>query len=66
MTLDQWLRREGLTEAAFAARIGVSHASVNRWRHGISKPDWRHLPVIERETDGAVSVRDFMPAEVAS
>lgn len=60
MTLDHWLRREGLTEAAFATRVGVSHVTVHRWRRGLARPDWKHIPAIVRETKGDVAAGDFL------
>jgi transcriptional regulator with XRE-family HTH domain len=66
MTLDEWLKREGLTEAAFAARVGVTHVTVHRWRRGLARPDWKHLDAIARETRGSVAPLDFLSAAASS
>lgn len=31
-------RRLGLNQTAFAMRLGVSQAAVNRWEHGLRSP----------------------------
>jgi antitoxin CcdA len=62
MKLEAYLADRGLTQAAFAARIGVSGPTVHRWIAGKARPDWRALGAIERETQGAVTYRDFQDA----
>lgn len=60
MQLDDWLKAENLTEAAFAVRIEVSQAAVNRYRKGQRYPDRRVMRRIMRETLGSVSSEDFL------
>lgn len=39
MTLQQWMERNGLNDAALAARVeGLSRSQVNRIRRGVSRP----------------------------
>lgn len=60
MTLDDWLIRTCTKEEAFAALIGVSQASVNRYRHGLRVPRPAVLARIGKATAGAVTANDFM------
>lgn len=60
MQLDDWLKAENLTEAAFAERIGVRQATVNRYRKGERYPDRRVMRRIMRETAGKVTPEDFL------
>jgi len=62
MKLDAFLAAQAMTQAAFAARIGVSGPTVHRWIAGKARPDWKALGAIERETKGAVTYRDFRDA----
>lgn len=59
MTLDDWLTRTGTKEEAFAAQIGVSQATVNRYRRGRRVP--RPIPMarIATATGGQVTPNDF-------
>jgi post-segregation antitoxin (ccd killing protein)/DNA-binding XRE family transcriptional regulator len=66
MKLDAYLADRGLTQAAFAARIGVSGPTVHRWIAGKARPDWTALGAIERETAGAVTYRDFQGTQAPS
>lgn len=62
MKLDQYLSARKLTDAAFAAIVGMSQSQVNRLRRGLSQPSWETVAVIERATDGKVRASDFLPA----
>lgn len=59
MTLDQYLNTKGMTDAAFAAVVGISQSQVNRLRRGLSQPSWGTLETIERATGGKVAASDF-------
>jgi transcriptional regulator with XRE-family HTH domain len=63
MTLDQYLKQNGITETAFAAQIGVNQSSVNRMRKGLISPDILTLGRIVEATAGAVTLADFVPPE---
>lgn len=58
MTLDDWLKRNNVTETAFAERIGSSQASVNRYRKG-RVPESAIMRRIIIATKGAVTANDF-------
>lgn len=60
MTLDDWLITTRTKEEAFAALIGVSQASVNRYRHGLRIPRPAVLARIRAATGGAVTAADFL------
>lgn len=53
MTLDKWLKANGMTQAMFADRIGVPQSTVSRWCNG-SLPKPRHISDIADETKGEV------------
>lgn len=58
MTLDNYLKGVGLTEAQFADRIGVHQSTVNRLRAG-SIPSKELMARIVEVTDGHVRADDF-------
>ncbi len=60
MTLDDWLKKTGTTETAFGARIGLTQASVNRYRRR-RIPRAAIIQQIERATEGAVTLADWLP-----
>lgn len=62
MTLDQYMTTHGLTDVAFAAKVGVASTTVMRWRKSEVFPDWRTLPAIVSATGGDVTPNDFLPA----
>jgi len=54
MTLQEWLDRNNLTHAKFAAMCGCTRAAVSRWVAGSRAPSPKWLKVIERKTKGQV------------
>jgi transcriptional regulator with XRE-family HTH domain len=60
MKLKDWLKREGMTGAAFAERIGVKQGTISRYTMGVRTPDMRIIEKIHIETNGEVSAPDFM------
>lgn len=58
MKLRQWLADQGLSQAAFAERIGRAQQSVARYCAG-RVPDPDAMAAIARETAGAVAPNDF-------
>lgn len=65
MKLDEWLKHTETTEQVFAAAIGRTQQSVNRYRNGRQTPDLRTMAKIASVTKGAVGVGDFIPGEPA-
>lgn len=61
MTLGRWLRREGLTQTAFAARVGISSTAVSRMISGTMFPSGKLVRRIEYHTKGAVTFEDWFP-----
>ena len=62
MKLDQYLSATKMTDAAFAAVVGMSQSQVNRLRRGLSRPSWDAVATIERATEGKVRASDFLPS----
>ena len=66
MTLSDYLRKNDLSVAVFARRIGVNdRVSVRRYLDGSRIPAARVMRKIQEATDGQVSANDFfdLPAE---
>lgn len=70
MTLLEYLKVKGLTEAQFAERVNLSQSAINRYCRGLRLPDKDAMPAIINGTDGAVQPNDFfaehLPAEPSS
>lgn len=60
--LDAFLEESGLTNAAFAERVGVSEATISRLRNGKQTPSWDLIQRITVETAGRISPNDFLPS----
>jgi transcriptional regulator with XRE-family HTH domain len=65
MTLAEWLKAKGLTNAEFGLRISRSAEAVRRYASGERIPDKETMPVIARETEGEVLPNDFFGIEQA-
>lgn len=59
MTLNSYLLDHSITEAAFAARVGVDQSTVHRWRKGQMPEGPSTMRAIARETGGKVTANDF-------
>lgn len=62
MKLSKYLTDNDITDAAFAARVGLSQSHVSRLKRGVSMPSWDAVAAIEKATKGAVKADDFTPA----
>lgn len=66
MNLSTYLDANGMTEAEFAARVGVSRTQINKLKHGRA---WLSDDVAARifdATDGQVTPNDFLATRRAS
>lgn len=61
MTLTEFLTREKLSDADFAARVGCTKSAVIKWRRRERMPRGEALTRIIDETGGAVTANDFLP-----
>lgn len=61
MKLHQYLKRERISNAEFARKIGVSRISIWRYSKGVHFPRWEFLTRIMKETNGEVTYLDFCP-----
>ncbi|MBB4154142.1 transcriptional regulator with XRE-family HTH domain [Sphingomonas jinjuensis] len=59
MTLKEWLEDKGMTGPQFATRIGRSSEAVRRYVAGERIPDRDTMPLVVKETSGAVTPNDF-------
>jgi transcriptional regulator with XRE-family HTH domain len=60
MTLDQYLRDNDMTNAAFGRLIGVAGETIRRYRNGTRWPDRETMAAIYEATRHEVSANDFM------
>lgn len=61
MNLEDYMTREGLTDAAFAEKISVDAVTVGRYRRRERMPRREIMKRINAETSGAVTADDFFP-----
>eukprot|EP01037_Dinobryon_pediforme_P020171 gene20171-20725_t len=66
MKINEFLKANNLTSAAFAERIGVSEKAVNNWRQGARVPRWDLLAKIHDVTNGAVTANDFLQPDAST
>lgn len=59
MDLSAWMTKEGLTDAALAARLKVAGNTVNRWRNRRRRPRASAVAMIYELSAGAVTANDF-------
>ena len=65
MKLSEYLRAEKISQVDFAAKIGVPVTTLHGWCSGRRLPGAAALSAIEKETAGAVRVRDFVDSPMA-
>lgn len=63
MTLDEYLHTNRIKDTRFAQLVGVSSATVGRWRKGEVPGSMETMRKIAEATDGAVMPNDFMLSE---
>lgn len=65
MTLQEWMSREGLNDAALASRTGkISRSQISRIRRGISRPEPATARELERLT--GIPAATFVMGEAAA
>jgi DNA-binding transcriptional regulator YdaS (Cro superfamily) len=59
VTLDKWLRKQGMTEEAFAVRVDdtCTQSLVSKWRRGVVMPSIHRAAQIQAVTAGRVTAR---------
>lgn len=60
--IERWLTLNRLTQAEFAAQVGVTQASVSRWITERRIPTWPTLRRITVATEGFIGPADFAEA----
>lgn len=48
--LNDYLQDQGLSQVAFAERVGVKQSQISEWLHGKAKPGYDLLKQIARRT----------------
>ena len=61
MTLDEWLSRNSIGTAEFAARLNITGEAVRLYRVGKRHPRAHIMHAIMAATAGAVEPNDFYP-----
>jgi DNA-binding XRE family transcriptional regulator len=59
MTLHEWLRRQGRTDAWLAEQIGLHRATVTKIRNGRRRPSIEVAAKIQRLSRNAVTAADY-------
>lgn len=62
MTLNEYIRRNRLTQGQFAALVGCTRTAVTRWLAGNRAPSPQWVAIIIRKTKGSVKVQDLRSA----
>jgi transcriptional regulator with XRE-family HTH domain len=65
MKLETYLKKNGMTDASFAAQVSLSQSQVSRIKRGISWPTRDVLERITMATGGTVTANDFLSAAPA-
>lgn len=65
MDLETYLSTRGMTDAAFAAQVGLERSVVTRLRNKKATPSMASAARIFDATDGAVTPNDFLPKQIA-
>lgn len=60
MTLAQWLKQQGMSQAAFADLIGSDQGHVSDLVRGKVRPRVKNIEIIARVTKGAVRFEDWL------
>lgn len=60
MTLHEFLEKNEMTEAEFAAKIGKNQTTVGRYKRLEHFPSVKMILKIERVTDGKVKYKDWV------
>jgi transcriptional regulator with XRE-family HTH domain len=58
--LDSYLKREGITDADFALKIGRDRSMVSKLRRGLVRPTIDTAAAIETHTDGNVAMQSWI------
>jgi DNA-binding transcriptional regulator YdaS (Cro superfamily) len=59
VALERWLGKTGMSQAAFAAPLGISRALLNAYVRGVRIPKLYLAQAIEGATGGEVKVMDW-------
>lgn len=60
MKLDDWLKSQGIRDARFAKKMGVSDSCVKKWRSREREPRLYQAVRIEAVSGGAVTCKDLV------
>lgn len=62
VTLSDYLKKRGLSDADFAKRVGMNRTVIWSYRTGRRMPMADKVAVIEKATGGLVGAKDFSKA----
>lgn len=60
MSIDEYLRRQGITQSEFARQVGVYPSTIHHLRAGTKLPSAETLARIVDTTRGAIGLQDFV------
>lgn len=59
MNLFDWRMKQGLTQVACAARVGVDQGLWSKWERGVGTPSLAYAVKIVDVTEGAVTLAEL-------
>lgn len=65
MKIAQYLQANNITQTAFAEKIGVTQASMNRYVRGERTPSAGKMNAIHMATKGAVTLSDWVKDDLS-
>ncbi len=65
MTLDEYIRAAGMTNAEFGDLVGANHSTISRLRKGGQVPNPDLMVAIFDKTGGSVTANDFYGIKAA-
>ncbi len=61
MKLNDYLKRENISQKKFADKLGIHQQSMYRIIHGINRPDYDNAKAIVEATNGEVTIEELCP-----
>jgi transcriptional regulator with XRE-family HTH domain len=63
MKLRDWLNLHGMRSEFFAKKLGVTGSCISNWMRGKNTPKAHFMLLIEKETKGKVTLKDWVKNE---
>lgn len=60
MTLNEWMKKNKISDGEMAEILGLNRVSINRLRRGENPPSWPTMANLAEVTAGKVMPNDFL------